>query len=75
MTALLHDVLEDSELTGTISIKRASPSIAAAVAALTRQIDETYEGVYRADCRGSLGPPGENPRYPRQPQPQALEVC
>ncbi|HRH76831.1 MAG TPA: hypothetical protein PK129_05730 [Cellvibrionaceae bacterium] len=44
VTALLHDVLEDSELTEDDLNQAGIPEhIAAAVAALTRQIDETYE--------------------------------
>lgn len=44
VTALLHDVLEDSELTEEDLNQAGIPEhIAAAVAALTRQIDETYE--------------------------------
>jgi (p)ppGpp synthase/HD superfamily hydrolase len=44
VTALLHDVLEDSELTEDDLNQAGIPAhIAAAVAALTRQIDETYE--------------------------------
>lgn len=44
VTALLHDVLEDSELTEDDLNQAGIPThIASAVAALTRQIDETYE--------------------------------
>jgi (p)ppGpp synthase/HD superfamily hydrolase len=44
VTALLHDVLEDSELTEDDLNQAGIPAhITAAVATLTRQIDETYE--------------------------------
>ena len=44
VTALLHDVLEDSQLTEEDLNQAGIPAhIAAAVASLTRQIDETYE--------------------------------
>lgn len=44
VTALLHDVLEDSELSEEDLLQAGIPEhICAAVATLTRQLDETYE--------------------------------
>jgi (p)ppGpp synthase/HD superfamily hydrolase len=44
VVALLHDVLEDSELTeDDLNQAGIPPHICASVAALTRQLDETYE--------------------------------